>query len=69
MFLAFVRFIDYREKFGLEDDLSKFTKFIKDNGLLDIRINTDYKEDPLCICHPFYVLRTGNEKEIDKIGM
>ena len=43
MFLAFVRSIDYREKFGLEDDLSKFTKFIKDNGLLDIRINTDYK--------------------------
>ena len=41
MQLAFVRTIDYREHFGLKDDVTSFTQFIKSNGgLLDRRVNT-----------------------------
>ena len=42
LLLAFVRTIDYRTHFGLDDDISTFTQFIKEHkGLLERRINTD----------------------------
>ena len=44
LLLAFVCSIDYREHFGLDDDLTNFTQFIKEHeGLLDHRLNTDLK--------------------------
>ena len=43
LLLAFIRTIDYREHFGLHDDLTAFIQFIKKNdGLLDHRINTEF---------------------------
>ena len=43
LLFSFIRSIDYRKHFGLDDDLTVFTQFIKEHGgLLDKRINTDF---------------------------